>query len=83
MARLNYLNSSLPILLAALLFAPLAALHAAEPPNSLPHVRSWRTATYDESFFQGRTVHGVEALKFMWQSINWRSNPGGMPNRPC
>ena len=29
MARLNYLNSSLPILLAALLFAPLAALHAA------------------------------------------------------
>ena len=54
---------------------------AAEPPNSVPDVRSWRTAIYDEAFFQGRTVCGEEALTFMWQSINWRSNPGGIPGK--
>ncbi|MDA7994240.1 MAG: hypothetical protein MPJ25_14535, partial [Pirellulales bacterium] len=57
-----------------------AALNAAEPPHhtSMPDVRPWRTATYDEAFFQGRTVCGEEALKFMWQGINWRSNPDGI-----
>ena len=60
-----------------------AALNAAEPPHhtSVPDVHPWRTATYDESFFQGRTVCGEEALTFMWQSINWRSNPEGIPGK--
>ena len=60
-----------------------AALNAAEPPHhtSMPDVRPWRTATYDEAFFQGRTVCGEEALKFMWQGINWRSNPDGIPEK--
>ncbi|MBM3862197.1 MAG: hypothetical protein FJ395_21440, partial [Verrucomicrobia bacterium] len=62
-------------LLAALLLAPLAALHAAEPPNAaLPDVRSWRTATYDEAFFQGRRVCGEEALTLGMQSQVWRSD---------
>ena len=69
------------LILTVLLLAPMAAVHAEEPPNSLPDVRSWRTAIYDEAFFQGRTVCGEEALTFMWQSINWRSNPGGIPKK--
>ena len=60
-----------------------AAFNAAEPPyhTSVPDVRPWRMVTYDESFFQGRTVCGEEALTFMWQSINWRSNPEGIPEK--
>ena len=60
-----------------------AALNSVEPPHhtSVPDVHPWRTATYDESFFQGRTVCGEEALTFMWQSINWRSNPEGIPGK--
>ncbi|SVC74682.1 uncharacterized protein METZ01_LOCUS327536, partial [marine metagenome] len=60
-------------ILTAVFMLHLTDLNAAEPPKSLPDVRSWRTATYDESFFQGRTLCGEEALTFMWQSINWRS----------
>ena len=64
------------ITLIALLLAPLAALHAAEPSNAaLPDVRSWRTATYDEAFFQGRSVCGEKALTFWMQSVAWRSDP--------
>ena len=69
------------LILTVLLLAPMAAVHADEPPKSLPDVRPWRTATYDESFFQGRTVCGEQALTFMWQSINWRSNPEGIPGK--
>ena len=62
--------------LTALLFAGMVALHAAEPPNtSVPDVRSWRTATYDEAFFQGRAVCGEEALTLSQQSAAWRSDP--------
>ena len=68
-------------ILTAVCIVQLTDLNAAEPPNSLPDVRSWRTATYDESFFQGRTVCGEEALTFMWHSINWRSNPEGIPKK--
>ena len=54
-------------LLTALLLAPLALLHAAEPPNSwpLPDVSQWRLPSYDESFFQGRAVCGKEALSLI------------------
>ena len=69
------------LILTVLLLAPMATVHADEPPKSLPDVRSWRTAIYDEAFFQGRTVCGEEALTFMWQSINWRSNPEGIPKK--
>ena len=69
------------LILTVLLLAPMATVHADEPPKSLPDVRPWRTATYDESFFQGRTVCGEQALTFMWQSINWRSNPEGIPKK--
>ena len=66
-------------LLTALLLSPLAAIHAGEPPNtSLPDVRLWRPATYDEAFFQGRIVCGEEALMLALQSAAWwRSDPTG------
>ena len=57
-------------LLIAAFILQLTDLNGTELPKSLPDVRSWRTATYDESFFQGRTVCGEEALTFMWQSFN-------------
>ena len=46
------------LILTALLLAPLATLHAVEPPKSepLPDVSQWRLPRYDESFFQGRAV---------------------------
>jgi hypothetical protein len=64
-------------LLATLLLAPLATLRAAEPPSSgsLPNGRSWRSATYDEAFFQGRAGCGEEALTLSMQSTTWRSDP--------
>jgi len=65
----------------ALLLLQLTTLNATEPPNSLPDLRSWRTATYDESFFQGRTVCGEEALTFIWHSINLRNNRVGIPQK--
>ena len=64
-----------------MLLLQLTTLNAAEPPNSLPDLRSWRTATYDESFFQGRTVCGEEALTFIWHSINLRNNRVGIPQK--
>ena len=67
---------------ATLLLAPLAALHAAELPNRfLPDVRSWRTATYDEAFFQGRAVCGEEALTFWMQSTTRRAYKDGKPDK--
>ena len=74
------MKHNLPILTAVLLLQ-LTDLNAAKPPNSLPDVRSWRTAVYDESFFQGRAVCGEEALTFWMQSANWRSNRDGIPQK--
>ena len=68
-------------ILTAVLLLQLTDLNAAKPPNSLPNVRSWRTAVYDESFFQGRAVCGEEALTFWMQSANWRSNRDGIPQK--
>ena len=64
-----------------MLLQQLTTLNGAEPPKSLPDVRSWRTAVYDEAFFQGRTVCGEEALTFIWHSINLRNNRGGIPQK--
>ena len=68
-------------ILTAVLLLQLTDLYADEPPKSLPDVRSWRTATYDENFFQGRTVYGEEALTFIWHSINLRNNRVGIPQK--
>jgi len=68
-------------LLTALLLAPLALLHAAEPPNPAPppDVRQWRLSRYNESFFQGRAVCGEKALTFMWQSLSRRASGDSQP----
>ena len=57
-------------LLTALLLAPLAALHAAEPPNSgpCPTSVSGGRRLMMRRFFQGRAVCGEEALTFWMQS---------------
>jgi len=62
-------------------FASLASvavlpLFAAEPPD----VSKWRLPVYDDSFFNGRTVCGGEALDFWMQTSARRAHADGKPD---
>jgi hypothetical protein len=52
-----------------------------ELPPPIPDFKGYRLQEYNEDFFNDHFVCGEQALRYMVQSTDWRSNPEGKPEK--